>query len=94
MNLKEFRQKIDKLCDSVQYPEEITVAIPVVRMNAIGPCASVPVKYVYQGIDWDSNTLFIQPEGDELREINLDEIKALAEAYDIVVTEAMKKRKK
>ena len=94
MNLTEFRDKINKLYDSLPYPDEITVVIPVVRLNAIGPRGSVKVEHVYTGIDWDSNTLFIQPDGDELREINRDEIAALCEAYDIVVTEAMKKRKK
>ena len=94
MNLTEFRDKINKLYEATPYPDEITVAIPVVRLNAIGPRASVTVEHVYQGFDWDSNTLFIQPDGDELREINRDEISALCEAYNIVVSEAMKKRKK
>lgn len=94
MNLKEFRDKIDRICDSHPYPEEVTVGIPVFRLNAIGPRGSVNVKSVYLGIDWDSNTLFLHPEGDELREINRDEIKAVCETYNVIASEIMAKRRK
>ena len=93
MNLSELKKKIDAIYDSTQYPDEVKVVIPVVKLNAIGPSGSVNVDDIYRGFDWDDNTLFITPEGTELREINRDEIGALVKEYDIVVTEAMRKRR-
>ena len=93
MNLSELKKRIDAIYESTRYPDEVRVVIPVVRLNAIGPSGSVNVDDIYQGFDWDANTLFITPEGDELREISRDEIGALVKEYSIVVTEAMKKRR-
>jgi hypothetical protein len=92
MNLTELKRQIDAIYESHRYPDEVKVVIPVVRLNAIGPSGSVSVDNLYMGFDWDDNTLFITPES-ELREIDRDEIGALVKEYNIVVTEAMRKRK-
>lgn len=82
MNLVELKTVIDNIVSRHRYPEEVQVAIPVFRVGQIGPRSTVPVKNIYLGFDWDANTLFITPDGDELREINVDEISAIMKKYD------------
>ena len=82
MNLVELKTVIDNIVSRHRYPEEVQVAIPVFRVGQMGPRSTVPVEHIHLGIDWDSNTLFITPEGDELREINVDEISAIMKKYD------------
>lgn len=93
MNLSELKKKIDAIYEQALYPDEVQVVIPVVNLNAIGPAGSVNIEDIYRGFDWDDNTVFITPEGDQLREINRDEVGALVKEYNIVVTEAMRKRR-
>ena len=82
MNLVELKTMIDNIVSRHRYPEEVQVVIPVFRVGQMGPRSTVPVKNIYLGFDWDDNTLFINPDGDELREINVDEISAIREKYD------------
>ena len=93
MNLSELKKRIDAIYESTRYPDEVRVVIPVVRLNAIGPSGSVNVDDIYQGFDWDANTLFITPEGDELREISRDEIGALVKKYDDETRKIFQQRK-
>jgi len=82
MNLIELKTMIDNIVSRHRHPEEVQVVIPVFRVGQMGPAGSVPVKHVYLGFDWDSNTLFVTPEGDELREINRDEITSIIDNYE------------
>ena len=82
MNLVELKTVIDNIVSRHRYPEEVQVVIPVFRVGQMGPRSTVPVEHIHLGIDWDANTLFITPEGDELREINVDEISAIMKKYD------------
>jgi len=82
MNLIELKKLIDNIVSRHRHPEEVQVVIPVFRVGQMGPVGSVPVDHIHLGFDWDSNTLFITPKGDELREINRDEIISIVDNYE------------
>ena len=61
MNLKEFKDTVDKLYSHARYPEELEVVITTSE-HAIGGRAKVSIRSVSKGIDWERNQVRIEPE--------------------------------
>ena len=61
MNNRELEERIKTINGIHKRYEDMTVAIPV-EESWVGQKASVNVRSINKGIDWDDNTLFILPE--------------------------------
>lgn len=61
MNLLEVKEYIDDLMKYTRHPEDKEVVIEL-SQSSIGPTASVGIRSIYQGIDWDSKRIIINPK--------------------------------
>jgi hypothetical protein len=66
MNLAEFKVMVDRAVNSVermhQKPEDINVGIKVFNPNKAGSSATVDIKSLSHGFDWNKNKVIIYPE--------------------------------
>lgn len=85
MNLKEFVYRVNEVAKIAEMQhknlEDIDVGILVKVIGSIGPLPTVSVKNIGLGIDWDKGKCLITPEK-ELRETDMDEIKAIQKKFD------------
>lgn len=81
MNLKIFRDQLNKICDRIEkHPndnlEDYTVCIPATHLGCVGGQPCIGVKGVNLGSDWDKGKLFLWPET-QIRATDRDEVQAL-----------------
>lgn len=56
MTAKELAEKLNAYVEAGHGDDEVVINIDEA---AVGPCASVPVKFIYPGFDWESGTVRI-----------------------------------
>lgn len=64
MNILELKKYIDSLIDNGIEDAALLITL---KEPSVGPRASVSIKYIHQGFDWEHNQIRIEPEEDLTR---------------------------
>lgn len=78
MTLKELKEKIDKLVEINEHQGNDSLDVRVITQDkSIGARASVGIKDIYRGFDWESGKVLIIPDNNIYQETREDEIEKL-----------------